>query len=194
MFKDFFKKEFSAKFKEDLVPIFQVVFYIIVGLTTVYNSYITVKHEKLIFKPVIGVSNVKAEMIIKDENSKSFNDVLYTKIIFEVKNTGSLPAKNVRIVTHGKIGNTTMSFTKSENISKGIIMVQNVTYTSIVTIGKEALIRLHKGEKLIYNVEISYTDFEEYEKYEYPQFFEVQIIQDSPVNIKVFPISEVENF
>lgn len=172
----------------------QAIFYIVVSFATLYNLYAADRHNKLIFKPVIGVADVKTHRLITNESANGLDDVLGAKITFEIENKGSLPAKNVKISVRGKIGNTTLSFTENENLSKGIIMIQNTKYSNAPQIGKSILLRMKNNEKLFYKVSISFTDFEEYQAYQYDQFFEVRIITEKPLELGVYPISEVENF
>lgn len=176
-----------------LVSCLQIIFYVVVSIGTVTNLYITNQNNKLIFKPAIGVVDVDAMRILQDKEHPNLDEALGGRIIFKIGNTGSLPAKNVKISVRGKIGNTTLPFTENENVAQGVVMVQDTKYSNTVNFHKEILARM-KAERLIYKISLSYADFENYQSYQHDQFFEVRIQSESPFQFGVFPISEVENF
>lgn len=100
-----------------------------------------------------------------------------------MENTGNLPAKNFKIKTTGKIGNTVLPYTETEN-NEGIVLIQNTKVTNSATIGKSTIKRLvEKEEKLIYTIELSYSDWENYKDYNYPSRFEIYVLSKSPLEL-----------
>ena len=101
-----------------------------------------------------------------------------------------MPAKKCKVKTTGKIGNTTLPFTEDEKASKGVVLIPNAKVTNVATLSKNTLDRLiEKEEKLIYTVELSYSDWEDYEKYEYPSYYEIAVTQKSPLNLTIRAVS-----
>ena len=86
----------------------------------------------------------------------------------------------------GKLGDTTLSHTERNDSGKGIILFPGVKGANTSTISKDVLDRLVvKGERLIYTIDLEYTDWEEARRFKYPQVFEVLVRQKEPLALDV---------
>jgi len=177
-----------------LLNIMQIIFYVVISILTVYNLWLNRIQSNLIFKPIVGVADVKPTRILTniDEEEDTYENVIGAKIDFVVKNVGNLFAKNIKIETTGKIGDTILPHTVKEK-NKGVIMIPQNTAVITATIGKDIIRRLvEKGEKLIYKVEFFYTDWDDYKEYNYSSYFEVIVIKKSPLDLGFIMLSEAE--
>ena len=135
--------------------------------------------------PMVGVTGVRPLRFLKDAKVDNYEGVAGFKIHFQVENLGTRPAKNSRISTKGKIGNTVLPYTESEG-DAGVTIFPGVKVFNIVVVSKGTLDRLVlEKERLIYTVDLSYTDWEGHHKYENPQSFQVKVSEKDPLNLKI---------
>ena len=176
-----------------LLNVMQIIFYVAIIILTVYNLWFTRIQSNLIFKPIIGVTDVKTMKILTNiEGEDTYENVIAAKIDFEVKNVGNLPAKNFKIKTIGKIGDTILPHTVAEK-KEGVRLIPQNEVVNTATISKNTIHKLvEKGEKLIYKVEFFYTDWDDYKEYNYSSYFEVYVIKKSPLNLGIRMLPEVE--
>ena len=175
--KDTKRNWWSISFK-----IIQVIFFFIIIVCTVYNLRISIRQTNLIFKPVIGVIGVNIEPEFEENKADIYENVENATITFRIKNTGNLPAKDFKVKTAGKLGNTTLPHT--EDSKAGGILVQNVGAVNTTTISKEIIKKLvEEEERLIYTVQLSYSDWEDYEKYDYKNMYEIYLISKKPFKL-----------
>lgn len=137
---------------------------------------------------------MKTETLATKEDCQE-EDVIGVQIEFIIENKGSLPAKNVKISNKGKIGNTYLAFTKDPSVDLCVVMIQGVKYSNQVKISKDVLARMtNEKERLIYHMELSYSDFEGYGNYSYSQFFEAKVSKRKPFTVSILPISGISSF
>jgi len=173
------------------VDILQIIFFVIIGSSTVISLILSYKQNKLIFKPVIGITDVRTTRIFLGQEDKLEN-VKGVIIQFVIENVGNLPAKNLKIKTTGKLGNTILPHTEGKN-SDGVHIIPNAKYLNEATIGIDIIRKMIEDKtKLIYTVELSYADWENYTQYSYPLFFEIYVTKKEPLNLGVKPLSENE--
>lgn len=158
----------------------QVLFFLVVSCGTIYNAYFLTQQSRLIYKPVLGVVEVKTTRMFDKEDI--LDNIKAVKIDFIIENRGNLPAKNVRIKTTGKIGNTVLPYTESDQ-KEGIILIQNVKVTNTATISKDVLNKMiQEDEKLIYTVELSFSDWDNHD-YGYASKFEIYVTNKEPLTL-----------
>ena len=175
--KDIKRNWWSISFK-----IIQVIFFFTIIVCTVYNLCISIRQTNLIFKPVIGVIGVNIEPEFEENKAETYENVVNAKIIFKISNTGNLPAKDFKIKTIGKLGNTTLPHT--EDSKAGGILVQNVVGVNTTTISKEIIKKVvEEGVKLVYTVQLSYSDWEDYETYDYGNMYEIYLMSKTPFKL-----------
>lgn len=183
-------------FLSNTAKVGQLVFYIIIAGTAIYNLYIANRQSKLIFKPVVGVVEVKTTRHVANlsEGSKaSYDSVRYATVAFVIKNVGNLPAKNLKTLVRGKLGDTNLAYTEKNKDKPGVVLIQNAEVTNRARISKSTLETLLKKKKrLIYTVKISYTDWEEYNNYDYSTSYEVTMIRKEPLTLKVIAVETTE--
>jgi hypothetical protein len=108
---------------------------------------------------------------------------------FIVGNTGSIPAKNVKIDLTGKIGNVILRRIEPSS-DEGFIVPSQGKFSISSFIEKNDLKRLvEDGEKLIYSIKISYSDFKGYEPQEYTSYSELELVAKDPPGFLVHPVA-----
>lgn len=168
----------------------EILFFLTIGITSVLTSHMLYQQNKLIYKPIVAITDVQTMRVADNENmdkqqKEALSNTRAAIVLFHVTNVGSLPAKNVHFEPHGKIGNTTLPFTDEYNKANGIRLLPNTKATNQAVIGADVLGRMKKGEKLFYDVNIKYKDWEGYEEHSYMQRFEVVITSEKPLNLVV---------
>jgi hypothetical protein len=178
---------------KNLLNILQIIFYVVISICTIYNLWFTRVQSNLIFKPIIGVVDIKTTRLLGDIDGKDvYENVKAVKIDFIIKNTGNLPAKNFKIKNIGKIGNTILSYEKAKE-DKGVTLIPPNVLINTATIDDNVIRRLVENkEKLIFKVELFYSDWDDYKKYNYSSYFEVLVITKNPLNLGVGMLPEVE--
>jgi len=169
-----------------MVKIAQLVFYAIIALATIYTLYLTNKQSKLLFKPVVGVVDVKTLRHLTNLKEDTYDNVKFVTISFIIKNVGNLPAKNLKISVRGKIGNTILPYIENdpERDKQGVVLIQDTQATNKATISKSVLDRVVKNDQdLTYTVGLSYSDWEEYEKYSYSSTYEIYVTRKEPLTL-----------
>lgn len=162
--------------------VIEVIFFVIIIVCTVYNLRLSIRQTNLIFKPVIGVIGVSVEPKIEEGKPDTYENVVNAKITFKISNTGNLPAKDFKIKTIGKLGNTTLPYT--DHPKAGGIFVQNAVGVNTTTINKDVIKKLvEEKERLLYTVQLSYSDWEDYEKYDYENRIEIYLISKKPFKL-----------
>lgn len=176
-----------------LSKILQIIFYLVVGFSTIYNLWFTRMQSDLIFKPVIGVMDTKTWKTFTNlKDGDIYENVSSASVDFIIKNVGNLPAKNFRIKVLGKIDDVILPYKKFGE-KEGVIMLPQNTAVNTVNISKGILDKLlEKKERLIYKIEFFYTDWNDYKEYNYSSCFEIVINQKSPLNLVVHLLPEVE--
>lgn len=178
---------------ENLLNVMQIIFYVGIILLTMYNLWFTRIQSNLIFKPIIGIMNVKTTRILTNINGEdTYENVIAAKIDFVLKNVGNLPAKNFKIKTIGKLGDTILPHT-DDGKKEGVRIIQQNEVINTATISKNIIQKLVEGrEKLIYKVELFYTDWDDYKEYNYSSCFEVFVTKKSPLNLSNKMLPEAE--
>lgn len=158
---------------KDLLNVMQIIFYVGIIILTIYNLWFTRVQSNLIFKPIIGVVDIKTMRLLGDTDGKDvYENVKAVKIDFIIKNTGNLPAKNFKIKNIGKIGNTILSYEKAKE-DKGVTLIPPNILINTAIIDDNVIRRLVENkEKLIFKVELFYSDWDDYKKYNYSSYFE----------------------
>ena len=168
-----------------LLKVLQGIFFVVVSAGTLYNAYFISEHSRKIYKPVIGVFDVKTfRVLIDNDGSNNYENVKGAVLDLIFKNTGNLPAKNVKVLSKLKIGNTTLPFTERE-LSEGFVLLQGGTASNRATISKQTLDKMLDGEQLILSVDMHYTDWEEEILTTYTSSYEVQIRSKNPLDLAV---------
>jgi len=185
------KTKGNSSFLKTTVNVLQIIFFIVIGFSTIYSLRLTSKYNKLIFKPVVGITDIKITRLIVGKDT--YENVKGVSLQIIIENVGNLPAKNALIMTRGKLGDTNLPF-REPKANEGVTLIQNTKYTNETIIGREVLDKMltNKDLRLIYRIEISYTDWENYNQYNYPSYFEVLIINKEPLNLVVRLLSEKE--
>jgi hypothetical protein len=162
----------------------EIVFFITVIICTVVNLNITKQQQRLIFKPVVGVVNVKPTYVIKDQNLGSkYDNLVGVKFDFVIKNVGNLPAKNVILNVKGMIGKTVLPKVESEP-NDGIVLIQDTEVTNTRTIDDRVLHRLvHEEEELVFTIDINYTDWEEFDNYSFSNKYKITVESKDPLKL-----------
>ena len=176
-----------------LSEILKIIFYLVVTFCTIYSLWLTMEQSDLIFKPVIGVMDSKTwKTFSNTKDGDIYENISSARTDFIIRNVGNLPAKDFRIKVIGKIGDVILPHKQFEE-KGGIIMLPQNTAVNTVNISKDILDKLlEKKERLIYKIEFFYTDWNDSKEYNYSSYFEVFINQESPLNLGVQLISEVE--
>jgi len=176
-----------------LLDILKIIFYVVIGICTVYNLWFTNVQSNLIFKPIIGVVDIKTTRLLGDIDGKDvYENVKAVKIDFIIKNTGNLPAKNFKIKNIGKIGDTILSYKKAKE-GKGVTLIPTNVLINTANIDNKVIHRLVENkEKLIFKIELFYSDWDDYKEYNYSSYFEVIVIKKSPLNLGIRMVPEVE--
>ncbi|MCK4377462.1 MAG: hypothetical protein KAV97_04525 [Actinomycetia bacterium] len=169
---------------ENLLKYSQMIFYVVIGTCTAYNLWLTRKQSNLVFKPFIGVMDIKTTRMLIDINKKDvYENVKCVKIDFVIKNVGNLPAKNFKIKTIGKIGNIILPHEEDKKNEGGTILPQQVLINTAI-IGKDVIDGLvERKEKLRYEVELFYSDWENYQQYNYSSYFDIFVINKNPLHL-----------
>ncbi|MBL7205493.1 MAG: hypothetical protein ISS63_14385 [Desulfobacteraceae bacterium] len=170
-----------------IVKIAQLIFYAIIAFTTIYTLRLTNKQSKLIFKPVVGVVDVKTTRHLTNVKEDSYDNVRFVTIAFVLKNVGNLPAKNLKISVRGKLGNTILPYTENDTEAgdRGVVLIQDAQVTNKATISKSVIDKLVKhDQKLTYTIGLSYSDWEEYEQYGYSSIYEIYVKGKEPLSLE----------
>jgi hypothetical protein len=166
----------------------QIAFFVVVGVFTIFNSFETHRINKLIFKPIVGITDIKTVRHPLPGRRDTYPNIMMVSIIFTYENVGNLPAKDFKFKILGKLGNTTLPHTEPE-IDKGIHFIQRAKLQNIANIGRNEIVRLVEGkEKLTYTVEISYSDWEGYEYFYYQTRYQVLAVSKEPLELAVLLI------
>lgn len=169
---------------------FQIAFVIIISLTTIYNLCLTRKQSKLVFKPFIGVVDANITKII--DGSDTYDNTKGVLLRFNLENVGNLPAKNVKILTVGKIGNTILPRTEADE-KEGITLAPHMKVTNSANFGRDVLVRLvEKGERLVFSVQLSYSDLEDYELQDYTSYYEIAVVKKDPLALALNIIPKIK--
>jgi hypothetical protein len=183
-------KEYTNDYKSILFWL-KVIFYLTVSFGTIYNGYSLYKQSTLIFQPVIGITEVKAHRHLMPGTKDTYANVIGASVEFFIENVGNLPAKNVFIKPSGKIGVMNIA-TEESNDKMGIVLVQKAKQIISVTISKEDVEKmLISKEKCFYTLEINYSDWKNYNKYNYKTSFEISIANKEPLILMVKGAGEI---
>ena len=107
---------------------------------------------------------------------------------FSIENTGTIPAKNVKVDVTGKLGNTILPRIEPSS-DEGVVVPPHAKFSNLVSIGRGDLKRLVEGGgKLIYSIKISYSDFEGYKSQEYTSYYEFELVGKDPPTFLVHPV------
>ena len=166
--------------KDRLGKVFKIgsiIFYIIIAIATIWNLRLTVRQTDLIFKPVVGIVDVKKTRHHPVGTEDTYENIIGASFRFAIQNVGSLPAKNFQIKVIGKLGETTLANRQVFDEShEGVVLVQGAKTFNTPTISKNTIETLvQKKERLFYTLDFSYSDWEEYEHYSYSTIFEVSV-------------------
>lgn len=157
---------------------FQIAFFVVIGFFTWDNSNQTSKMNKLIYQPVIGITDMSHYGIYDGkavwENLKKIN------IIFNFENVGNLPAKNFKKEVACKIGHTLLPSDEPPQVGEGyrIIQRQKVNYQAIIH--RDIIEKIDNKEMLVFTFDISYYD-EKDQKYTYRIRYQAYIISKEPL-------------
>jgi hypothetical protein len=166
----------------------QVVFYIVVSIGTIYNLYNISRQNKLIYRPVIGITDTKITRHLKDIKVDTFESVDQITVDFMIENVGNLPAKDFKIKPYLKIGDTVLPYEDVEY--KGSALVQKTKVKNTAKIKKEVIDRVIKNkEKLTYTIPMTYTDWENYENYYSESTYEIRVKKIEPLDVEIVCLS-----
>ncbi|MBI4549628.1 MAG: hypothetical protein HY714_01715, partial [Candidatus Omnitrophica bacterium] len=159
------------------------------------NHSFLAKQNKLLYRPVIGLTKIDTfkyltDNALKEPELSAFNNVKQAAIKFHIENVGSLAAKNFKIQVRGKIGDTWLPFTEKYADKKGVPFLPKMIAFSYATVGRETLERMKKGDALIYHVNIRYDDWENEPRDDYTQKIEIKISSEQPFALEAFPVPE----
>jgi hypothetical protein len=116
----------------------------------------------------------------------TYPNVAMVAILFTYENVGNLPVKDFESKPIGKLGNTTLPFTDPETGEKGIKLIQWGKVQNVSQLGRNEIVRLVDGkEKLVYTVDISYSDWEGYESFNYQTSFQVVVVFKEPLTLAI---------
>lgn len=169
---------------ENIAHIVQVIFCIFIGCTTIYSLNLTLKYNRLILTPAVGVNDLIINCTLTDtDKGNVYDNVKELKITFNIKNSGTLPAKNLRVTVSGFIGDERLPIENNADSSVNFVL-PGAESKKYVIISKDLLNRVaYKKERLIYKVEVKYTDLENYQKYSDVQYYELRLINMNPFEV-----------
>ena len=172
---------------KEYIPVAQILFYLVIAITTSWSLYITRRQSDLIFKPAVGIVDAKTTRHIIPDSVDVYKNVTGATIAFTIENAGTLPAKDVKIKVRGKIGNTTLPYTETETglTEEGIVLLPKAKVFNRPKIGKRTIERMVAKERLIYTIQLSFTDWEDYKPYSYSVRYEVSVTKKSPLLLRV---------
>jgi len=173
---------------QQLSAFLQIVFFITVSIGTIYNLYCINRQNKLIYRPVVGITDVKTTRYLKDSTTDTFENVDYVSVEFTIENVGSLPVKNFKIKPLLKIGDTILPYEDVDYKGTGLVQKAKVKNTAIVR--KDIIGRMLKTkEKLIWSIQMTYSDWENYETYSSESSYEIRVTTTEPLNVTVLSLS-----
>lgn len=170
-----------------------IFLYLAIGIGTLYNLFLTRKLSNLIFMPSIGVIEINTTNVIIDiKQGPNYGNVANIVVRFIIRNVGNLPAKNFKINTIGKKDNTVLSHEEPKESEGGTIFPQQ-TLINTANINKDLIHDLVENKKrLKYKIEISYSDWKNYQKYNYSSYFEVIVANKNPFVLSFMNSTEDE--
>lgn len=159
----------------------EIILYAVLAIGTIYNLYLTRRQTNLIFMPAVGIITINCiNLLIDKEQGLDYENVANVIVSFVIKNVGNLPAKNFKIDTVGKIGNTILSHEEKKRISGSTVFPQQILINT-ANIDKDLIEKIIKNKKrLRYKVEISYSDWKNYQKYNYSSYYEFVVANKNP--------------
>ena len=160
----------------------EIILYGVLAIGTMYNLYLTRRQTNLIFMPAVGIIEINSiNFLIDGQQGMGYENVANVSIRFIVKNVGNLPAKNFKIDTIGKIDDITLSHKETKKSSGSTVFPQQILINT-ANINKNLINDIVKNKKrLRYKVEISYSDWKNYQKYNYSSYYEVVIANKKPL-------------
>jgi len=160
----------------------EIILYAVLSIGTIYNLYLTRRQTNLIFMPAVGIIEINSINLLFDgQLGMDYKNVANVIVRFIVKNVGNLPAKNFKIDTIGKIGNITLSHEETNKSGGSTVFPQQILINT-ANINKELIKDIVENKKrLRYKVEISYSDWKNYQKYNYSSYFEVVVANKNPL-------------
>lgn len=178
---------------ENLLKDPQIILYLVIGIGTMYNLWLTRKLSNLIFMPSVGVIEINTTNVLIDiKQGHSYKNVSNVVVRFIIRNVGNLPAKNFKINTIGKKDNTILSHEEPKENEGGTIFPQQILINT-ANINKDLIHDLVENKKrLRYKIEISYSDWKKYQKYNYSSYFEVIVANKNPFVLSFMNSTEVE--
>jgi len=178
---------------ENLLKYSQMIFYVVIGICTAYNLWLTRKQSNLIFMPVVGIMEINSTNILIDiKQGADYKNVVNVMVKFVIRNVGNLPAKNFKINTIGKMDNITLSHEETKKSRGGSIFPQQILINT-ANINKDLIKNLVENKKrLRYKIELSYSDWKNYQKYNYSSYFEVVVVNKNPLVFSYINIADVE--
>ncbi len=140
--------------------------------------------------PMVGVTGATCVKLLRDPRIQDYEGVSGYKFKCTIENTGSRPARNLRIRPIGKIGDVILPHTDFESVEKAIttdvILFPGVTVINQPGITKDVLDKVVlKGGRLVYTYELEYTDWDQARTYHHLQTFEVVVVKKDPLNLDV---------
>ena len=159
----------------------EIILYSVLAIGTIYNLYLTRRQTNLIFMPAIGIIEISSiNLLIDGQQGKDYKNVANVIVRFIIKNVGNLPAKNFKIDTIRKIDNITLSHEEAKKGGNTVFPQQILINTA--NIDKDLIKDIVENKKkLRYKVEISYSDWKNYQKYKYSSYFEVVVANNNPL-------------
>jgi hypothetical protein len=177
----------------------QNIYYIFIILGTLfgigfafYNTYISSRQSNLIFRPILGITDIQQVRLLNDTTLKDANELnsyqnfAGLQIFFIIENVGNLPAKNVHITSTGTLGDTTLPSTLDKK--SGPILVPKTRVVNLNTISKNDIDRLFNKEKLILTIKIEYSDWYNIHSDSYESYFEVEPLSKEPFLTRINPL------
>ena len=167
--------EFLSKNKE-------IILYAILAIGTIYNLYLTRRQTNLIFMPSVGIVAINPlVLLIDNQQGMNYKNVANIIIAFQIKNVGNLPAKNFKIDTIGKIDNITLSHKEVKKSAGSNVFPQQILINK-ANINKDLIKDVVENKKrLRYKVKISYSDWKNYQEYEYLSYYEFVVDNKNPL-------------
>jgi hypothetical protein len=160
----------------------EIILYAVLAIGTIYNLYLTRRQTNLIFMPAVGIIEINPiSLLIDRQQGMDYKNVASVIINFMIKNVGNLPARNFKIDTIGKIDNTTLSHKETKRSSGSTVFPQQILINKAI-INKDLIKDVVENKKrLRYKVEISYSDWKNYQKYNYSSYYEFVVDNKSPL-------------
>jgi len=179
------RRVLSLKLLKCILYIAQIAFFVVIGFLTWRSYELLQQQNNLLHKPIVGVSDIDYLRHFEDLQNKGFENLKYVSVVFRIENVGSLPAKQLRMKTVGKFGNTTLPFREDNTNESGAVIVPGMSFSNTARISKKLLTSLlnKSSERLVYTVAISYRDWDDINEYKYNQEFEVEAIQREPLRL-----------